>query len=102
MHDNQFSLREALRLAPRKGVDMSVPSSIHRSPERSVQVAFRVTPGDRQVLRDKAASLGMTLQDYLTWKALELDTPPKPLPDGRRPRLAPTSDSPLFEERMTA
>ncbi|WP_435575435.1 plasmid mobilization protein [Dermacoccus nishinomiyaensis] len=79
---------------------MSTPSSVHRSPERSTQVAFRVTPRDRSEIHKKAASYGMTLQDYLTWKALELDEAPVPLRDGRKPRARPTPD--LFEEKLSA
>lgn len=79
---------------------MSTPSSVHRSPERSTQVAFRVTPQDRAQIRNKAAAYGMTLQDYLTWKALELDEAPVPLRDGRKPRVRPAPA--VFEERLSA
>ena len=72
----------------------------YRSPERSVQVLFRVAARDKEEMRRRADAHGVTLQDYLVWKALELDAPPEPLRDGRKPRVRPTPD--LFEEKLSA
>ena len=40
-------------------------ASTHRSPERSAQVAFRISRADRDHLRVQAAAAGVTVQTYL-------------------------------------
>ncbi len=61
---------------------MSAAGSIHRSTERSVNVAFRLSPDDRAELRRRAAEEGLSVQAYLERVALgrpdAKDLPPGP------------------------
>lgn len=52
-------------------------ASIHRSKARSVGIAFRLSREDRDLLKQKAADAGLTIQAYLEWKALGKIDPPQ-------------------------
>lgn len=49
--------------------------SVHRSSQRSSQVAFRLSPDDHAELRRRARAAGVSIQAYLEWKALDRDEP---------------------------
>jgi len=61
---------------------MTAAGSIHRSTERSVNVAFRLSPDDRAELRRRASLEGLSVQAYLERVALGrpdvTDLPPGP------------------------
>ncbi len=44
---------------------MSAPGSTHRTGERAVMLAFRCSPADRDELRERARSAGISMQTYL-------------------------------------
>lgn len=58
---------------------MTGGGALHRARDRSVHVAFRLSPEDREELRATATSHDMSVQSYLEWKLLGRRGP------GRRP-----------------
>lgn len=60
-------------------------ASVHRSRARSIGVGFRLSPEDRELLRERATSEGLTIQAYLEWKALDRPKAAR-LRSGRKPQ----------------
>lgn len=68
-------------------------ANIHRSAERSASVLLRFSKEDRELLKQRAHDLGMSVQDYADLKLLGKEIPAR-RPSGR-PRRTPVQDQEL-------
>jgi uncharacterized protein (DUF1778 family) len=50
-------------------------AAIHRSAERSAQYLWRISPEDKELLHERAAAEGLTVQAYLERVALGRENP---------------------------
>lgn len=62
---------------------MSTKPTITPYRERSASILWRVSPEDREEVKKRAADAGMSVAEYIAWRAL----------DQLPPRLAVTEDS---------
>lgn len=61
-------------------LDMTA-GNVHRSEERSAQIAFRTSPDKRREVQRRATEAGMTVQVYMEWRLL--GSTPSERPPGR-------------------
>jgi hypothetical protein len=72
-----------------------VAANTHRSTERSAAVLLRFSPEDRDELKRRAHSLGLTVQDYADLHLLDRPAPPAPRSGGRPPKPHQNEELPL-------